>query len=87
MTVPMRRIDDRSFEAQFPTSRVGTYAIGATAYDGTSPLASVTGVGELGYSQEYGSAPPDHELLKTASLATKGRGAVGSRRRVRSVGT
>ncbi|HTO01447.1 MAG TPA: VWA domain-containing protein, partial [Microthrixaceae bacterium] len=75
-TVPMRRMDDRSFEAQFPTSRVGTYAIGATAFEGTSPIASVTGVGELGYSQEYGSAPPDHELLKTASLATKGRGAI-----------
>lgn len=78
VTVPMTRVDDRSFEAQFPTNRVGSYAIGATAFEGTTALASVSGVGELGYSKEYGSTPPDPELLKSASVATKGRGAISS---------
>ncbi len=78
VTVPMTRVDARSFEAQFPTNRVGSYAIGATAFDGTTALASVSGVGELGYSKEYGSTPPDPELLESASMATKGRGAITS---------
>ena len=75
--VPMRRLDDRTFEGDVTTGAAGTYGVGAVAVgaDG-APIAAVSGAADLGYSPEYLVADSDPEVLEVASTRTGGRGAI-----------
>lgn len=75
-TVRLRRVDDKNYEGTFESGRAGSYAVGVTAAQGSKTLGAVSGVAELGYSQEYSSRPSDPALLVAASLQSGGRGQI-----------
>lgn len=85
--VTMRRIDQRTFEAEAPTGPAGSYTAAVTAEVRGSAVGSMSAVAERGFSDEFLARSADRDWMQTLSSSTGGRGEIAASAAFERTGT
>jgi hypothetical protein len=71
--VPLRRVDDRTFEGAVPVDEAGVYAVGASIDGPAGAALTGTALAALTYSAEFAPAPADAATMAEVAARTGGR--------------